>query len=348
MSNYHETKIQLKSKPKVWLITGVAGFIGSNLLEQLLMLDQTIIGLDNFATGHRHNLDEVKSVVSKAQWQKFHFIEEDIQEYEACISAVKGVDYVLHQAAVGSVPRSIEDPINSNNANISGFLNVLNASKEEGVSSFTYASSSSVYGDHSRLPKVEENVGNPLSPYAVTKYANELYAGVYARNYNFKSIGLRYFNVFGKRQDPNGAYAAVIPKWIAAMIRGKDTFINGDGATSRDFCFIENIVQMNILAATAPNQAKDKVYNVAMGNRITLIELHSVIRTSLASEGIQNITKPVFRDFRDGDIRHSLADINKARDNLGYEPEFDVLEGIKKLMPWYINLLNKKEISNSL
>ena len=348
MSNFLETKIQLKSKPKVWLITGVAGFIGSNLLEQLLMLNQTIIGLDNFVTGYQHNLDEVKSVVSKAQWQKFHFIEGDIQEYEACISAVKGVDYVLHQAAVGSVPRSIEDPINSNNANISGFLNVLNASKEEGISSFTYASSSSVYGDHSQLPKVEKNVGNLLSPYAVTKYANELYAGVYARNYNFKSIGLRYFNVFGKRQDPNGPYAAVIPKWISALIRGEDTFINGDGETSRDFCFIDNIVQMNILAATAPNQAKDKVYNVAMGNRINLIELHSAIRTSLASEGIKNITEPVFRDFRAGDIRHSLADINKARDNLGYEPEFNVLEGINKLMPWYINLLSKNVISNSL
>ena len=339
MSNYLETKIQLKSKPKVWLITGVAGFIGSNLLEQLLMLNQTIIGLDNFATGHRHNLDEVKSAVSKAQWQKFHFIEEDIQEYKACISAVKGVDYVLHQAAVGSVPRSIEDPINSNNANISGFLNVLNASKEEGVSSFTYASSSSVYGDHSQLPKVEENVGNPLSPYAVTKYANELYAGVYARNYNFKSIGLRYFNVFGKRQDPNGPYAAVIPKWITAMIKGEDLYINGDGETSRDFCFIENTVQMNILAATAPDEAKDQVYNVAVGYRTTLAELYLAIKTSLASRGIQKITEPIYREFRDGDVRHSQADIRKARDKLGYNPEFTILEGIDKVMPWYIDLL---------
>ena len=263
MSNYQEVKVQLKSSPKVWLITGVAGFIGSNLLEHLLKLDQTIVGLDNFATGHQHNLDEVQSLVTEAQWQKFQFIEGDIREYETCISAVKGVDYVLHQAALGSVPRSIADPIASNSANISGFLNVLQASKEEGVKSFTYAASSSTYGDHPALPKVEENIGAPLSPYAVTKYVNELYAGVYARSYGFRTIGLRYFNVFGKRQDPNGAYAAVIPKWIAALISGEDVYVNGDGETSRDFCFIENTVQMNILSATANEEAKGQIYNVA-------------------------------------------------------------------------------------
>lgn len=339
MSNYQKIKIQLKSNPKVWLITGVAGFIGSNLLEHLLKLDQTIIGLDNFATGHQRNLDEVKGLVAEAQWQKFHFIEGDIREYETCISAVKGVDYVLHQAALGSVPRSIADPISSNGANISGFLNVLQAAKEEGVKSFTYAASSSTYGDHPVLPKVEENIGNPLSPYAVTKYVNELYAGVYARSYGFKTIGLRYFNVFGKRQDPNGAYAAVIPKWTAAMIQGKDVFINGDGETSRDFCFIENTVQMNILAATAPDQAKDQVYNVAVGDRTTLNDLYSFIKASLISGGVQVTADPVYCDFRAGDVRHSQADISKATKTLGYQPKHNLRDGIRAAMPWYVEHL---------
>ena len=339
MSNYQEAKVQLKSSPKVWLITGVAGFIGSNLLEHLLKLDQTIVGLDNFATGHQYNLDEVQRLVTEAQWQKFHFIEGDISEYKTCISAVKGVDYVLHQAALGSVPRSIADPIASNSANISGFLNVLQASKEEGVKSFTYAASSSTYGDHSVLPKVEENIGNPLSPYAVTKYVNELYAGVYARTYGFKTIGLRYFNVFGKRQDPNGAYAAVIPKWTAALIQDKDVFINGDGETSRDFCFIENTVQMNILAATAPDQAKDQVYNVAVGDRTTLNDLYSFIKASLISGGIQVTADPVYRDFRAGDVRHSQADISKATKTLGYQPKYNLRDGIRAAMPWYVEHL---------
>ena len=336
MSNYQEVKVQLKSSPKVWLITGVAGFIGSNLLEHLLKLDQTIVGLDNFATGHQHNLDEVQSLVTEAQWQKFQFIEGDIREYETCISAVKGVDYVLHQAALGSVPRSIADPIASNSANISGFLNVLQASKEEGVKSFTYAASSSTYGDHPALPKVEENIGNPLSPYAVTKYVNELYAGVYARTYGFKTIGLRYFNVFGKRQDPNGAYAAVIPKWTAAMIKGDDVFINGDGETSRDFCFIENTVQMNILAATAPDEAKDQVYNVAVGDRTTLNDLFGFIKFSLSSGGVQVTVDPIFRDFRAGDVLHSQADVSKAINLLGYVPEWRIGDGIAHAMPWYV------------
>lgn len=338
MHNYQKVKSKLKSSPKVWLITGVAGFIGSNLLEYLLKLDQTIVGLDNFATGHQFNLNEVKSLVTDAQWQKFQFIEGDICDYETCFSAVKGVDYVLHQAALGSVPRSIANPIATNSANISGFLNILQASKEEGVKSFTYAASSSTYGDHSALPKVEENIGNPLSPYAVTKYVNELYAGVYARSYDFKSIGLRYFNVFGKHQDPNSAYAAVIPKWINAMIRGEDVFINGDGMTSRDFCFIENTIQMNILAATAPDWAKDKVYNVAVGNRTTLNDLFALIKAALVSNDIVIKTKPIYRDFRAGDVRHSQADISKAKLNLGYSPEFTITQGIEQAMPWYIKL----------
>ena len=336
MSNYQEAKVQLKSSPKVWLITGVAGFIGSNLLEHLLKLDQTIVGLDNFATGHQHNLDEVQSLVTEAQWQKFHFIEGDIREYETCISAVKGVDYVLHQAALGSVPRSIADPIASNSANISGFLNVLQASKEEGVKSFTYAASSSTYGDHPALPKVEENIGNPLSPYAVTKYVNELYAGVYARSYGFKTIGLRYFNVFGKRQDPNGAYAAVIPKWIAALISGEDVYVNGDGETSRDFCFIENIVQMNILSATANEEAKGQIYNVAFGVRTTLNELYQIIKFELQSNNLEVNSNLIYRSFRAGDVQHSQADISKAKGNLDYQPLYSLRDGIAKAVNWYL------------
>jgi UDP-N-acetylglucosamine/UDP-N-acetylgalactosamine 4-epimerase len=334
--NYQETKVQLKSNPKVWLITGVAGFIGSNLLEQLLKLDQTVVGLDNFATGYQRNLDEVQGLVSEVQWRRFRFIEGDIRNYEFCNMAVTGIDYVLHQAALGSVPRSIADPIATNGANVDGFLNMLHAAKEERVKSFTYAASSSTYGDHPALPKVEENIGNPLSPYAVTKYVNELYAGVYARSYGFKAIGLRYFNVFGRRQDPNGAYAAVIPKWTAAMISGENVFINGDGETSRDFCYIENTVQMNILAAAAPDHAKDLVYNVAVGDRTSLTELYGAIKLSLSSTGIEVKSDPVYRDFRDGDVRHSQADISKAREILGYSPTHDINSGISEAMSWYV------------
>lgn len=335
MSKYDDVCKQLKSHPKTWLVTGVAGFIGSNLLETLLKLEQTVVGLDNFATGHRRNLDEVKDIVTKEQWQNFTFIDGDIRNYETCQKSVKGVDYVLHQAALGSVPRSIADPISSNAANITGFLNILHASKEEAVDSFTYAASSSTYGDHPALPKVEENIGNPLSPYAVTKYVNELYAGVYARTYGFKTIGLRYFNVFGKRQDPNGAYAAVIPKWTAAMIKGEDVFINGDGETSRDFCYIENVIQMNLLSATAQEQAKDEVYNVAVGDRTTLNDLYKAIQSALK----QNDMTPVYRDFRPGDVRHSQADVSKAQVNLGYQHTHRILDGISEAMPWYKEFL---------
>lgn len=339
MSRYEEVKLQLQQSPKVWLVTGVAGFIGSNLLENLLNLGQTVVGLDNFATGHQRNLDEVKGLVTDAQWNKFTFIESDIRDYENCVAAVKDVDFVLHQAALGSVPRSIADPITTNSANITGFLNMLQAAKEEGVKSFTYAASSSTYGDHPALPKVEENIGNPLSPYAVTKYVNELYASVYARTYDFKTIGLRYFNVFGKRQDPNGAYAAVIPKWTASMIQGEDVFINGDGETSRDFCYIDNTVQMNILAATAEDGAKDQVYNVAVGDRTTLNDLFTAIKTALASNGIDSDKEPVYRDFRAGDVLHSQADISKANNKLGYEPQYRIQQGIEEAMPWYKDFL---------
>ena len=337
---YIEVQSQLQEDPKVWLITGVAGFIGSNLLEKLLSLGQKVVGLDNFATGHRYNLDEVASIVGAEQWKNFTFIEGDICGYETCAKALCGVDYVLHQAALGSVPRSIADPIKTNQANIDGFLNMLTAAKEESVSSFTYAASSSTYGDHPALPKVEEHIGNPLSPYAVTKYVNELYAGVFARTYGFKAIGLRYFNVFGKRQDPNGAYAAVIPKWTAAMINNEEVFINGDGETSRDFCFIENTVQMNILAATAAEEVKDAVYNVAVGDRTTLNDLFAAIKESLNKNGVQVAREPSYREFRAGDVRHSQADISKAKKSLGYAPEFKIAEGINKAMPWYKEFLS--------
>ncbi|BCU63273.1 hypothetical protein F941_02679 [Acinetobacter bouvetii DSM 14964 = CIP 107468] len=336
MNTFETVCMQLQQAPKTWLVTGVAGFIGSNLLETLLKLNQNVVGLDNFATGHQYNLDEVQGLVSKEQWAKFKFIEGDIRQFDTCQKACAGVDYVLHEAALGSVPRSIADPIATNETNISGFLNMLTAARDAEVKSFTYAASSSTYGDHPALPKVEENIGNPLSPYAVTKYVNELYASVFARTYGFKTIGLRYFNVFGKRQDPNGAYAAVIPKWTAAMIAGDDVFINGDGETSRDFCFIDNTVQANILAATASDDAKDQVYNVAVGDRTTLNELFNEIKSALNENGIVYLKDPVYREFRAGDVRHSQASIEKIEKYLQFKPDFNIKQGIKIAMPWYV------------
>jgi UDP-N-acetylglucosamine 4-epimerase len=337
MTDYQQLLATLPSQPATWLVTGVAGFIGSNLLEHLLKLNQRVVGLDNFATGYRRNLDEVQSLVTPEQWQRFTFVEGDIRNLDDCRKVCAGVDYVLHQAALGSVPRSIDDPITSNDTNISGFLNMLVAARDAGVKSFTYAASSSTYGDHPALPKVEENIGNPLSPYAVTKYVNELYADVFARTYGFRSIGLRYFNVFGKRQDPDGAYAAVIPKWTAAMLKGDDVFINGDGETSRDFCFVENAVQANLLAATAADDAKNEVYNVAVGDRTTLNTLFHALQAALAENGRVYDRKPIYRDFRAGDVRHSQADIGKAARKLGYQPEYRIMDGIAKAMPWYID-----------
>ncbi|MFY5898947.1 NAD-dependent epimerase/dehydratase family protein [Acinetobacter pittii] len=337
MSQYQTVCEQLKHQPKTWLITGVAGFIGSNLLETLLKLDQKIVGLDNFATGHQHNLDEVQGLVTPEQWARFTFIQGDIRNLEDCQKACANVDYVLHQAALGSVPRSIADPITTNAANITGFLNMLVAARDAQVKSFTYAASSSTYGDHPALPKVEENIGNPLSPYAVTKYVNELYADVFTRTYDFKCIGLRYFNVFGKRQDPNGAYAAVIPKWTAAMIQGDDVFINGDGETSRDFCFIENTVQANILAATTENEeAKNQVYNVAVGGRTTLNDLFNAIKNALKENQIMYVKDPIYRDFRKGDVRHSQASVEKIQNLLGYKAQYVISEGVDLAMKWYV------------
>jgi len=341
MTAYETLQQQLKAEPKTWLITGVAGFIGSNLLEALLKLDQQVVGLDNFSTGHRNNLDEVKQLVTSAQWAKFRFIEGDICDLAACHRACDGVDYVLHQAALGSVPRSIEDPITANQSNIDGFLNMLVAARDAEVQRFVYAASSSTYGDHPDLPKVEEKIGAPLSPYAVTKLVNELYAEVFATTYGFKTIGLRYFNIFGRRQDPEGAYAAVIPKWIAAMIKDEPVFINGDGETSRDFCYIDNTIQANLLAATTSDEAAiGQVYNVAVGERTSLNQLYFRLRDALAGCFPHlKAAQPIYRDFRAGDVRHSLANIGKAKELLGYQPTYHVLEGFNEAMDWYVTFV---------
>ncbi|WP_338802648.1 NAD-dependent epimerase/dehydratase family protein [Pseudomonas sp. RSB 5.4] len=340
MTRYEVLLKDLPLAQKKWLISGVAGFIGSNLLETLLKLDQFVVGLDNFATGHLHNLEEVKQQVSSEQWSRFKLIEGDIRDLEACNAACSGVNYVLHQAALGSVPRSLNDPVTTNSTNIDGFLNMLVAARDAKVESFTYAASSSTYGDHPGLPKVEDVIGKPLSPYAVTKYVNELYADVFARCYGFKTVGLRYFNVFGKRQDPAGAYAAVIPKWTASMIRGEDVFINGDGQTSRDFCFIENTVQANLLAATTKDEkALNQVYNVAVSGRTDLNLLFATLKSELALNGVDYTKEAVYRDFRAGDVRHSQADITKISELLGYVPAFGIEQGIAKAMPWYVAFL---------
>jgi UDP-N-acetylglucosamine 4-epimerase len=341
MTAYETLQQQLKAEPKTWLITGVAGFIGSNLLEALLKLDQQVVGLDNFSTGHRHNLDEVKQLVTSAQSAKFRFIEGDICDLAACHRACDGVDYVLHQAALGSVPRSIEDPITANRSNINGFLNMLVATRDAEVQRFVYAASSSTYGDHPDLPKVEEKIGEPLSPYAVTKLVNEIYAEVFAKTYGFKSIGLRYFNIYGRRQDPEGAYAAVIPKWIAAMIKDEPVFINGDGETSRDFCYIDNTIQANLLAAAASDEAAiGQVYNVAVGERTSLNQLYFHLRDALAERFPHlRAAQPIYRDFRSGDVRHSLAAIGKAKELLGYQPTHRVTEGLNETIDWYVGFL---------
>ena len=338
-TNYQDALTRLLQEPRKWLVTGCAGFIGSNLLETLLRHGQTVVGLDNFATGHRHNLDDVRVQVGEQNWARFRFVEGDIRHLDTCRQALEGTQLVLHQAALGSVPRSLADPITSNAVNIDGFLNMLVAARDAGVKAFVYAASSSTYGDHPGLPKVEDRIGRPLSPYAVTKFVNELYADVFARSYGFSSIGLRYFNVFGKRQDPNGAYAAVIPKWIAAMIRGEDVVINGDGETSADFCFIENVVQANILSALAQEQGVNQVYNVAVNARTSLNQLFDILVRTLADNDVVYAKKPVYRDFRAGDVRHSQADVSKAARLLGYQPTHTILQGLQAAMPWYLQFL---------
>ena len=337
MPTYLSAQKKLLNDPKVWLITGVAGFIGSNLLETLLQLNQTVIGLDNLSTGKKDNLSEVQSLVSKKQWSKFQFIKGDISNLKTCKVACTNIDYVLHQAALGSVPRSIKDPIRTNKSNVSGFLNILQAAKEAEVKSFVYAASSSTYGDHSALPKREHIIGKPLSPYAVTKYVNELYADVFQKSYNFDSIGLRYFNVFGKRQTPNSSYAAVIPKWVDAMVKNRQIFINGDGTTSRDFCFIENAIQANILAATTTKKsALNQIYNIAVGDRTSLNQLYDELKKIIFQQTSIFHEKLIYRDFREGDVKHSQADITKAQKLLGYKPTHKVQDGLTKVAIWHL------------
>lgn len=348
MTKYEKVQEHLQKNQYTWLVTGVAGFIGSNLLEKLLILNQKVVGLDNFETGHQHNIDQAledakNRLKGKSVEENFHFINGDIRVLENCQKACTGVDYVLHQAALGSVPRSIEDPIRTNKANIDGFLNMLVAAKDAEVKRFVYAASSSTYGDHPDLPKVEDKIGNPLSPYAVTKVVNELYASVFAKTYGFQSIGLRYFNIFGKRQDPEGAYAAVIPKWVASILSGEEVFINGDGETSRDFCYIDNTVQMNLLAATSDNpESADQVYNVALNDRTSLNQLYEMIQGRLVLMKPELEKKlPTYRDFRAGDVRHSQADISKAQSLLGYQPTHKINEGMDEAMEWYVGALSK-------
>lgn len=325
----------MNASPKTWLITGVAGFIGSNLLHRLLLLNQKVVGLDNFSTGSLDNLSEVQSLVSPEQWNRFSMIEGTTTNLKTCLDACDQVDYVLHQAALGSVPRSIKDPVSTNHSNIDGFLNMILAAKDSKVNSFVYAASSSTYGDLKTLPKIENKVGNPLSPYAVTKLVNELYADTFSRNYSFHSVGLRYFNVFGPRQNPNGSYAAVIPKWCTAMINDDEISINGDGSTSRDFCFIDNVVQANIISAIFEPKTHE-VFNVAVGDRTSLISLFSLIKENLLNQNVIYKHNPKYRDFREGDVLHSQADISKASKMLKYNPSHNISEGIKATVSWYL------------
>jgi UDP-N-acetylglucosamine 4-epimerase len=337
MSVYGNLKTTLAAKPKTWLVTGVAGFIGSHLLETLLRLDQRIIGLDNFSTGYQKNLAEVRALVGEQRWAQFQMFEADICDAAACRRACNGVDFVLHQAALGSVPRSITDPIATHENNVTGFVNMAIAARDAAVKRFVFASSSAVYGDDPGSPKIEDKIGSPLSPYAASKIMNETYARVFARSYDFSFVALRYFNVFGPRQDPEGAYAAVIPKWIAALLTREPIFINGDGETSRDFCYIENVVQANLLGATSDRPgAINQTYNIAVGQRTTLNELLELLKGALQAHDPAVLNqKAIYRDFRPGDVRHSLADINKARRLLGYEPEYSIERGLELAMDWY-------------
>ena len=337
MTDYENLKAALRRRPRTWLVTGAAGFIGSNIVESLLKLDQKVVGLDNFATSARKNLQEVRKLVEPSQWNRFKFIEGDIRDLKVCQRACRAVDFVSHQAALGSVPRSLEDPLNTNASNVSGFLNMLVSARDARAKRFVYASSSAIYGDEPRLPKIEDRIGQPLSPYAVTKHVNELYASVFARCYDVETIGLRYFNVFGPRQDPDGPYAAVIPKWIAAMMKNDPVQINGDGETSRDFCYVENVVQINLLAATTTNpKAVNQVYNVAVNERTSLNELFAMLRERLLAHYPHlKRYKAVYRDFRAGDVRHSQADISKARRLAGYTPTHRIEQGLDHALDWY-------------
>lgn len=345
MKNFEEISSYLKKNQHTWLITGVAGFIGSNLLEALLKLNQKVVGFDNFDTGYQHNINEaisdaaisLKSTQAEVS-KNFKFINGDIRILNDCINACKKIEYVLHHAAIGSVPRSIQDPIYTNKANIDGFLNMLVSANEAKVKMFVYAASSSTYGDSKELPKIEDRIGKPISPYAVTKLVNELYADVFNSVYGFNSIGLRYFNIFGKRQDPNGAYAAVIPQWINRILNNQSIYINGNGKNSRDFCYVENVIQINILSALSENKnSHNEVYNVAFNDRTSLNRLHDLINSELLKK-LPNLdsNKPIYREPRAGDIMHSLADISKAEKMLNYKPEYNIEHGLNLTIDWFI------------
>lgn len=336
LNSYNQLEEELKANLKVWLITGVAGFIGSNLLEKLLLLNQKVIGIDNFSTGHSHNLEDVRSRVNDIAWSRFDFFEGDITNLEDCKAVTTGVDYVLHQAGLGSVPLSIEDPIAANQINVSGSLNMLVASRDAQVKRFVYATSSAVYGDDMSLSKVEEVIGQPLSPYSVTKYVNEIYAALFTRLYGLECIGLRYFNVFGPRQDPNGPYSAVIPKWFSTFLKKQPVYINGNGLTTRDFCYVDDVVQANLLAAsTRPKEAIGEVYNIGYGQSTTLNELFKLIQEQVTQFDPFVKQQPIYQDFRVGDILHSVADVKQARKLLGYQPAFSIQEGLHKASDWY-------------
>ena len=332
---FRERELELKHNKRTWLVTGAAGFIGSNLVEALLKLDQKVIGLDNFSTGFKDNLD---NIVSNLNDKDFKFIEGDITSFKVCREAVKDVNFVLHQAALGSIPRSINDPINTHNSNISGFLNMLTASKDASVDKFIFAGSSSTYGDHPNLPKVEDVIGNPLSPYAITKYVNELYAETFSRHYDFNSIGLRYFNVFGRRQRQNGSYAAVIPKWIISILKGERVQIYGDGKTSRDFCYIDNVIQANILSALSTDKnSQNQIYNIALNDETSLLDLYKMIVDVVHTKDPSvKILEPSYGNFRAGDVKHSRADISKAKKLLSYSPSHKIKEGIEETVSWYM------------
>lgn len=334
-NRYDVVRQEMAAKPRVWLITGVAGFIGSNLLDELLKLRQTVVGLDNFSTGHQANLDEVLATHPDSR-ARFTMISGDIRDPGACREACESVDIVLHQAALGSVPRSVDDPITSTRVNVDGFLQILVAARDAGAKRVVYASSSSVYGDNNVLPQREDRIGRPLSPYAATKATNELFAGVFQRTYGIPVIGLRYFNVFGRRQDPDGPYAAVIPRWVASLLHGEPCRIHGDGETSRDFCHVSNAVEANLLAAVAPSDATGEAYNIACNESTSLNELYALLREKLSRYRPELANAQPIRDaFRPGDVRHSMADVDKARQMLGYEPITRVGAGLDEALEWY-------------
>lgn len=343
MKNFEHVRHHLASHQYRWLVTGSAGFIGSHLVQQLLALGQLVVGMDNLSRGHRANVVEAEAALNPSRRANHRFVQADICDIEACRAACSNIDFVLHHAALGSVPGSIADPVASNAANVSGFVNILVAARDAGVKRFIYAASSSTYGDHPGLPKVEDQIGNPLSPYAVTKYVNELYASVFAQCYGMKCVGFRYFNVFGSRQDPDGPYAAVIPRWARAILRGEQVEIFGDGETSRDFCYVANVVQANLLAALTSNEsALGQIYNVAVGGRTTLNELYSTMRTLLMPG---SVSAPSYQDFRPGDVRHSQADISKAQTLLGYQPSHDLFSGLEEALPWYVGQYKERTAS---